>query len=124
MATGTLHGCWIKPAKRLAIYNRDHGRCVYCKCILTVTGPTMGTLDHVQPRSEGGKNDATNLVSACHRCNSNRQSMPVEAWVRRLYRGTKVNAVVAYVFQQANLSLDLEAAKAQLAARKAVEQAA
>ena len=61
---------WITKHKRLAIYMRDGLACCYC-----AEGIEEGaklTLDHVVPHSKGGSNDARNLVTACHRCNSNR----------------------------------------------------
>ena len=32
----------------------------------------MLTLDHCKPRSKGGSNDVTNLVTSCKHCNSSR----------------------------------------------------
>jgi len=46
------------------IFKRDNGQCQYC-------GTTKDlTLDHVIPRSKGGKSTWTNLVTACKKCNS------------------------------------------------------
>ena len=46
------------------IFKRDGGTCQYC-------GTTNDlTLDHLIPRSKGGKSTWTNLVTACQRCNS------------------------------------------------------
>lgn len=48
---------------RTNLYRRDHGVCQYC-------GSTRQlTIDHVIPRSKGGKSTWTNLVTACNRCN-------------------------------------------------------
>jgi len=50
-------------ANRNRIYRRDNHTCVYC-------GSTRNlTLDHVIPKSRGGKNEWTNLVTSCSRCN-------------------------------------------------------
>ncbi len=40
----------------------------------------MVTLDHMQPRSMGGSNHETNLVTACISCNSRRADMPLKAF--------------------------------------------
>ncbi len=49
---------------RQNIFKRDCGKCQYC-------GTTKElTLDHVVPRSKGGKSVWTNLVTACKKCNS------------------------------------------------------
>lgn len=71
-------GRWIRSEKRLALYIRDGFACVYCGLDLRGAAPADVTLDHLLPRSAGGKNDATNLVTACKRCNSSRGDQP---WV-------------------------------------------
>ena len=50
------------PLTRRAVFARDGGRCVYC-------GSTATSLDHVVPRSRGGRHEWNNVVSACGRCN-------------------------------------------------------
>jgi 5-methylcytosine-specific restriction endonuclease McrA len=47
---------------RRAIFARDGGRCAYC------TAPAE-TIDHVTPRSRGGRHAWENVVAACARCN-------------------------------------------------------
>jgi 5-methylcytosine-specific restriction endonuclease McrA len=48
---------------RKRLYRRDDGQCVYC-------GNKKGlTIDHVLPKSRGGKNTWTNLVTCCSPCN-------------------------------------------------------
>ncbi|OIN58926.1 HNH endonuclease [Arsenicibacter rosenii] len=49
---------------RQNIFKRDGHRCQYC-------GTTEDlTLDHVMPKSRGGKTNWDNLTTACKRCNS------------------------------------------------------
>lgn len=45
---------------------RDQNRCQYCANIFS---NDKLTLDHVVPKSRGGKNTWTNLVAACKKCN-------------------------------------------------------
>jgi len=45
------------------LFRRDKGECQYC------ASKKQLTIDHVIPRSKGGKTNWTNLVTACHRCN-------------------------------------------------------
>lgn len=71
-------GRWIRVEKRLSIYLRDSFRCLYCGTDLRHAAPADITLDHLLPRSAGGSNDATNLVTACRSCNSSRGDRP---WV-------------------------------------------
>ncbi|MEU1812171.1 HNH endonuclease [Micromonospora sp. WMMD1076] len=47
---------------RRAVFARDGWRCAYCR------GPAE-TIDHVFPRSRGGRHAWENVVAACARCN-------------------------------------------------------
>lgn len=49
---------------RQNIFKRDGNRCQYCGT------PDHLTLDHVIPKSRGGKTNWDNLATACKRCNS------------------------------------------------------
>ena len=57
----------FKSLKRKNIYERDAGTCQYCKIKLSYS---QSTLDHVHPRSRGGKDTWTNLVLSCVKCNN------------------------------------------------------
>ncbi|MGR3810864.1 HNH endonuclease [Jiulongibacter sp. NS-SX5] len=48
---------------RQNIFKRDGNKCVYCGTRRELT------LDHVLPKSRGGKTNWDNLVAACKRCN-------------------------------------------------------
>ena len=50
------------PLTRRAVFARDGGRCVYCHAPAT-------SIDHVMPRSRGGRHVWENVVSCCRRCN-------------------------------------------------------
>jgi 5-methylcytosine-specific restriction endonuclease McrA len=76
-----MSGSWITKERRLAIYIRDEFTCGYCGRNMKNDGPETLTLDHLIPRnvkvSHGsGGNESTNLVTACHSCNSARQDKP------------------------------------------------
>ena len=47
---------------RRAIFARDGGRCAYCR-------GSAETIDHVFPRSRGGRHAWENVVAACAQCN-------------------------------------------------------
>jgi 5-methylcytosine-specific restriction endonuclease McrA len=53
----------LMRANRTRIYRRDQNQCVYCGSNKDLT------LDHVMPKSRGGGNDWTNLVTSCFKCN-------------------------------------------------------
>ena len=62
---------------RRNILARDENRCQYCGKKLPVS---KLTLDHVTPRSRGGKTSWTNVVTACTPCNTRKGGrMPWEA---------------------------------------------
>lgn len=48
------------------VFVRDKYTCQYC---LDVFKPSILTLDHVLPRSKGGKTNWENIVTACKKCN-------------------------------------------------------
>jgi 5-methylcytosine-specific restriction endonuclease McrA len=50
------------PLTRRAVLRRDEGRCVYCSDV-------ADTVDHVIPRSRGGRHEWSNVVASCKRDN-------------------------------------------------------
>lgn len=52
----------IPPLTRKGVLRRDRGRCAYC------SGPA-DTVDHVVPRSRGGRHEWANVVASCKRDN-------------------------------------------------------
>lgn len=76
-----LHGAWDRPSvillrryvripnsrlvpvSRRGILRRDAQHCGYC-------GNTATTIDHILPKSRGGKDTWENLVACCLRCNN------------------------------------------------------
>jgi 5-methylcytosine-specific restriction endonuclease McrA len=57
---------------RQNIFRRDGNRCIYCGSRENLT------LDHVLPKSRGGKTNWDNLVAACRRCNSRKGDLTTE----------------------------------------------
>lgn len=82
------------PPTRAAIMLRDAYTCQYC-------GGTPGrdelTVDHVVPRSRGGRHDWTNLTTACKRCNQIKGSGTPEEVQMRLVRRPFEPSYVALV---------------------------
>jgi hypothetical protein len=72
---------WIRDEKRARIYRRDARRCVWCG-----HRRRLLTLDHVVPRTHGGDNHHSNLVTACVTCNSRRRNLPAFAFAFALDR--------------------------------------
>jgi 5-methylcytosine-specific restriction endonuclease McrA len=71
------------PATRAAVMLRDAYTCQYC-------GDSPGrqnlTVDHVIPRSRGGRHGWENLATACKRCNQKKGSLTPDEAVMRLIR--------------------------------------
>jgi len=59
----------LSKSERFRILVRDHFRCVYCGAKASDPGVKLA-VDHVKPRSKGGTNDPSNLVTSCEPCNA------------------------------------------------------
>jgi len=73
------------PYKKVAIsrenlMRRDNYECQYCGVRLN---RKTGTVDHVVPKSKGGKHTWANVVAACKKCNNKKDNRtPVEAGMK------------------------------------------
>jgi 5-methylcytosine-specific restriction endonuclease McrA len=66
----------IAAVSRRAVFARDDYRCQYC-------GRHADSIDHIVPRSRGGRDVWDNLAAACRPCNSaKRDRTPDEAGMR------------------------------------------
>lgn len=61
------------------IRERDGNKCMYCGATALSSGFHLH-FDHLTPKVQGGLDVATNLVLACHSCNSRRQDMSLSRW--------------------------------------------
>lgn len=52
-----------QPVSRKGVLRRDRHRCAYCDAF-------ANTIDHVLPKSRGGRDSWENLVACCLRCNN------------------------------------------------------
>ena len=67
---------------RANVYLRDRNQCQYCG---RVTRPSQLTLDHIHPRSRGGRTTWRNIVVSCFRCNARKANRsPEEAGMELL----------------------------------------
>ena len=67
------------PVTRRGVLRRDDHRCGYC-------GKSAATIDHVMPRSRGGRDSWENLIACCLKCNNAKSDRtPQEmGWVLRM----------------------------------------
>lgn len=82
-----------KPVKfsRVNVYGRDNYRCQYCGAKKRIGELTY---DHVLPRSQGGRTEWTNIVSACIPCNARKACRtPEQAGMKLLKKPVQPKAV-------------------------------
>jgi len=70
---------WRKNV-RAFVWRRDKGLCQICG--RRIASITEMTLDHIQPKSKGGKNTRENLRATCFTCN-NRRGNDDPPWLQR-----------------------------------------
>jgi len=63
---------------------KSNGRCHWCAVTLIVgvdeTHPQRATIDHVVPRSRGGRDAVGNRVASCFACNQAKANKLPEQW--------------------------------------------
>ncbi len=120
---------FVTPEKRAAIYIRDEWTCVYCgrpprgarfRTHKTAIYPGLA-LDHVIPRSRGGSNEATNLVTCCDECNRRKADRTVEEWAAQLamYERARLRGVEARIAAAIAKPIDLDAGKEHIGEKAA-----
>lgn len=71
----------IKPSLRFEIFKRDNFTCQYCG---RKTPEVILELDHIVPRSKGGKEDIQNYLTSCFECNRGKSNTPLNQIKTRL----------------------------------------
>lgn len=61
----------ITPRFRSALFTAWDNKCAYC-------GATAEHIDHLYPKSKGGKDELCNLIPACSRCNLGKSDLVIE----------------------------------------------
>ncbi len=79
---------YTDKTKRLEVLNRDEYQCFYCKCALQ---QDSFYLDHLHPKSDGGYNWKSNLVSACKTCNTRKNATNAGDFLLENYRKSLIN---------------------------------
>jgi hypothetical protein len=104
--TGPLLGDeWFKRTsvhvERTILYGRDQFLCAYCGLQFA---PHKLTIDHIIPKSFGGKNIWTNCVSACKPCNhAKADRTPEEAGMPLLFVPYVPNAFEKMILKNRNI---------------------
>ena len=90
----------VNSKTRVAVFKRDKLRCRYCCKALLFPWETSNffvtaTIDHVVPKSKGGSNHISNLVTACGPCNSRKGDgrllldIEVRQWLRDIEENSR-----------------------------------
>lgn len=81
----------IAPWSRRLMLQRDSHQCAYC-------GKNASTVDHIHPRSLGGRNEWLNTIAACLSCNGKKGSLTLEQFgvplrfePKVVYRETRIS---------------------------------
>ena len=110
---------WITQVKRLAIYMRDGLACAYCG--QSIEAGASLCLDHLVSRCDGGSNHASNLVTACKRCNDSKNSRSVakfaDAVAAYVNHGLTAGGIVEHVRDCVKRTLPIDEARDLIALR-------
>ena len=85
-----FHNYGIAKCTRKNILIRDNNECQYCGKKMT---NSEATLDHIVPKSKGGKNDFLNLVTCCKKCNHKKGNKFLSQTSMKLRRRPKIPLV-------------------------------
>lgn len=83
---------WLRKRKRYAIYIRDLFKCWYCERDCRFEPPGTLSVDHIQAKEDGGTNHETNLITACHSCNSRKHDATLEEFVSSIYQRESIRS--------------------------------
>jgi 5-methylcytosine-specific restriction endonuclease McrA len=75
---------------RRAVFARDEYRCQYC-------GDRADSIDHIVPRSRGGRDVWDNLAAACRPCNTRKRDRTPDEAGMRLLRPCRTPRATAWV---------------------------
>lgn len=65
----------MKEKTKQAIYLKYDGHCAYCGCVLKINNMTV---DHLVPKSKGGRSDINNLLPTCRACNQKKGNLDLD----------------------------------------------
>jgi hypothetical protein len=80
----------IRPEQRAALRRLYNFRCGYCGVSDVDSGAEL-TVDHFQPRSQGGTDAGGNLVYCCHACNEYKGSYSQPETLERILHPLRDN---------------------------------
>ena len=93
------------PLTNKALFRRDQNVCAYCGDDFVVAGLTR---DHIHPRSKGGLDRWTNVVTACGACNKRKDDRDIDeiAGMKLLYLPYAPNRAEYLILQNRRILAD------------------
>jgi len=89
------HSQRLCASEKRQIFVEQAGRCYYCnrECVPTDSrkmtneeqSDDLFTIDHIEPRSKGGRTDRGNSIGVCRKCNTEKGDDTVAQWKERIY---------------------------------------
>lgn len=85
-------------AKLRYLFNMQSGVCPYCGVDMTLEHghPNTATIEHIIPKSKGGKQIRGNYMAACLNCNNERGDLPIALYLIRKKFGEPQEPAIAY----------------------------
>jgi 5-methylcytosine-specific restriction endonuclease McrA len=79
---------------REMLFEKQQGRCALCGCVLHIDKDRHNDggylqIDHIKPRSNGGKSVTENIRGVCRSCNSKRLNLSGERLIKSLTEANK-----------------------------------
>lgn len=104
MTINNIKGYSVPPLTNKALFRRDHNLCAYCG---NAFGQSSLSRDHIKPRSKGGPDIWTNVVTACEKCNRHKNDRtPEEAGLELLYLPYAPNRSEYLILMNRNILAD------------------
>lgn len=85
----------ISGAVQQKVWAADGFQCQYCGAKM---GKALMTIDHFMPLELGGKNDETNYLTACKKCNKDKANMDPKFWCDK--KGLSYSGMLTYLEQR------------------------
>jgi hypothetical protein len=86
-----MHRRQLKECEKRAVIDKTDGCCHICGSAIDTRRATNSVFDHVVPLDLGGKDETTNMLLACRRCNGLRWHHHPETIRRILFLGVIAN---------------------------------